>query len=79
MLVTQLLVDTFPDVFNLEFTAGMEEARQVEEGKRSETPSCARALDPRRAISEVAKKTKEIKDKLQQPTGHRLPGVRPGS
>ena len=35
MLVTKLLVDTFPDVFNVEFTAAMEEELdEVEEGKR---------------------------------------------
>ena len=35
MLVTRLLVEHFPDVFNVEFTAGMEEELDdVEEGKR---------------------------------------------
>jgi DNA topoisomerase I len=35
MLVTRLLVEHFPDVFNVEFTAGMEEELdEVEEGKR---------------------------------------------
>jgi DNA topoisomerase-1 len=35
MVVTKLLVETFPDVFNVEFTAGMEEELDdVEEGKQ---------------------------------------------
>jgi DNA topoisomerase-1 len=36
MLVTELLVDAFPDIFNVEFTASMEEVLDgVEEGKES--------------------------------------------
>ena len=70
MLVTQLLVDTFPDVFNLEFTAGMEEELdEVEEGKREWHAVVRELWDPLSRDLEVAKKkTKEIKDKLQQPT-----------
>jgi DNA topoisomerase-1 len=70
MLVTRLLVDTFPDVFNVQFTAMMEEELdEVEEGKR-EWSSVVRALwDPLSLDLEKAKgKSKEIKASLQQPT-----------
>ncbi len=70
MLVTGLLVDVFPDVFNVKFTAAMEdELDEVEEGKR-EWHSVVRQLwDPlSRDLENVKKKTKEIKESLQKPT-----------
>ena len=70
MLVNGLLVDTFPDVFNVEFTAGMEaDLDEVEEGKR-EWHSVVRDLwNPLSNDLEKAKqKTKEIKASLLQPT-----------
>ena len=70
MLVNGLLVDTFPDVFNVEFTAGMEaELDEVEEGKR-EWQSVVRDLwNPlSHDLEKAKKKTKEIKASLQQPT-----------
>ena len=70
MLVNGLLVDTVPDVFNVEFTAGMEaDLDEVEEGKR-EWHSVVRDLwNPLSNDLEKAKqKTKEIKASLLQPT-----------
>ncbi len=70
MLVTKLLVDTFPDVFNVEFTAGMEEELdEVEEGKREWHAVVRDLWGPLSLDLEKAKtKTKEIKASLQQPT-----------
>jgi DNA topoisomerase-1 len=70
MLVTRLLVDTFPDVFNVQFTALMEEELdEVEEGKR-EWSTVVRALwNPLSLDLEKAKgKTKQIKESLLEPT-----------
>lgn len=47
MLVTDLLVESFPDIFNVEFTAGMEEVLdQVEEGKENWIAVTRRFYDP---------------------------------
>ena len=47
MLVTELLVDAFPDIFNVEFTASMEEVLDgVEEGKESWVVATRRFYDP---------------------------------
>jgi DNA topoisomerase-1 len=47
MLVTELLVDAFPDIFNVEFTAGMEEVLDgVEEGKESWVAATRRFYTP---------------------------------
>jgi len=47
MLVTELLVDAFPDIFNVEFTAGMEEVLDgVEEGKESWVAATRRFYAP---------------------------------
>ncbi len=70
MLVTKLLVDTFDDVFNVEFTKGMEsELDEVEDGKR-EWQSVVRELwtPLSRDLENAKKRTKEIKASLQQPT-----------
>jgi DNA topoisomerase-1 len=70
MLVTQLLVDTFPDVFNVEFTAAMEEELdEVEEGKREWHAVVRELWNPLSLDLEKAKgKTKEIKASLQKAT-----------
>lgn len=47
MLVTDLLVESFPDVFNVEFTAGMEEVLdKVEEGKENWIAATRQFYDP---------------------------------
>jgi DNA topoisomerase-1 len=70
MLVTRLLVTHFPDVFNVEFTAGMEEELDdVEEGKR-EWQHVVRDLwmPLSKDLDSVKKKTREIKESLQEKT-----------
>ena len=70
MLVTKLLVDTVPDVFNVEFTAGMEEELdEVEEGKREWHAVVRELWDPlSRDLESAKKKVKTIKEELQQKT-----------
>ncbi|HTR97903.1 MAG TPA: type I DNA topoisomerase [Candidatus Acidoferrales bacterium] len=70
MLVTRLLVDTFPDVFNVEFTAGMEEELDdIEEGKREWHSVVAGLWNPLSLDLEKARKhAKEIKEGLTQVT-----------
>ena len=70
MLVTQLLVTHFPDVFNIEFTAGMEEELDdVEEGKREWQDVVRELWTPlSRDLEAVKKKSAEIKQSLQQKT-----------
>ncbi|MCC6652190.1 MAG: type I DNA topoisomerase [Candidatus Eisenbacteria bacterium] len=70
MLVTKLLVDTFPDVFNVEFTAGMEEELdEIEEGKREWHAVVRELWDPlSRDLESAKKKVKTIKEELQQKT-----------
>ena len=70
MLVTKLLVEHFPDVFNLEFTAGMEaELDEVEEGKREWQHVVRDLWDPlSRDLEAVKKKSSEIKKSLQEKT-----------
>jgi DNA topoisomerase-1 len=47
MLVTDLLVEAFPDIFNVEFTAGMEEVLDtVEEGSKSWVTAVRGFYDP---------------------------------
>ncbi len=47
MLVTDLLVEAFPDIFNVEFTAGMEEVLDtVEEGSKSWVSAVRAFYDP---------------------------------
>ncbi len=70
ILVTDLLVEHFPDVFNVRFTAGMEEELdEVEEGKR-EWQSVVRDLwtPLSRDLEHLKGRTKEIKAGLQKPT-----------
>jgi DNA topoisomerase-1 len=70
MLVTGLLVEHFPDVFNVEFTAGMEsELDEVEEGKREWQQVVGELWNPlSRDLDQVKKKTSEIKKSLLQKT-----------
>jgi DNA topoisomerase-1 len=64
MLVTKLLVEHFPDVFNLEFTAGMEEELDdIEDGSAS--GSTSRDLFATKDLESVKKKAGEIKKNLQ--------------
>ena len=70
MLVTGLLVKHFPDVFNVGFTASMEEELdEVEEGKR-EWHSVVRDLwaPLSKDLDSLKGRTKKIKEELQQPT-----------
>jgi DNA topoisomerase-1 len=71
MLVTELLVESFPDIFNVEFTAGMEEILDtVEEGERSWVTAVRGFYDPFTKDLEHADehmrdvKTQEIKTDL---------------
>jgi len=70
MLVTRLLVTHFPDVFNVEFTAGMEEELdEVEEGKREWQHVVRDLWTPlSKDLESVKKKTGEIKKSLQEKT-----------
>jgi len=70
MVVTRLLVETFPDVFNVEFTAGMEEELDdVEEGKQEWHQVVRDLWTPLSKDLEQAKgKVKQLKDQLQEKT-----------
>ncbi len=70
MLVTKLLVESFPDVFNVEFTAGMEEELdEVEEGKREWKDVVRDLWTPlSRDLESVKKNAGEIKKSLQEKT-----------
>jgi DNA topoisomerase-1 len=70
MLVTKLLVTHFPDVFNVEFTAGMEEELDdVEEGKREWHHVVRDLWTPlSKDLESVKKKTGEIKRSLLEKT-----------
>jgi DNA topoisomerase-1 len=70
MLVTKLLVTHFPDVFNLEFTAGMEEELdEIEEGKREWQHVVRDLWTPlSRDLDAVKKRTAEIKKGLLEKT-----------
>jgi DNA topoisomerase-1 len=70
MLVTKLLVTHFPDVFNLEFTAGMEmELDDIEEGKREWQHVVRDLWTPlSRDLDAVKKQAGEIKKNLQEKT-----------
>ena len=70
MLVTKLLVTHFPDVFNLEFTAGMEEELDdIEEGKREWQHVVRDLWTPlSRDLDAVKKQAGQIKKDLQEKT-----------
>jgi DNA topoisomerase-1 len=70
MLVTRLLVEHFPDVFNVEFTAGMEEELdEIEEGKREWQHVVRDLWTPlSKDLEHVKKRAGEIKRSLQEKT-----------
>ena len=70
MLVTRLLVTHFPDVFNVEFTAGMEEELDdVEEGKRQWHHVVRDLWTPlAKDLDQLKGKTGKIKRDLQEKT-----------
>jgi DNA topoisomerase-1 len=70
MLVTGLLVKSFPDVFNVEFTANMEEELdEVEEGKREWHTVVRELWDPlSKDLESLKGRTRQIKEGLQQTT-----------
>ena len=70
MVVTRLLVENFPDVFNVEFTAGMEEELdEVEEGKQEWHQVVRDLWTPLSRDLEKAKGSiKQLKAKLQEKT-----------
>jgi len=70
MVVTKLLVEHFPDVFNVEFTAGMEEELdEVEEGKREWKHVVRDLWTPlSNDLDRLKGKTKKIKDSLLEKT-----------
>ena len=61
-LVTDLLVESFPDILNVEFTAGMEnELDKIEEGKRW-TKAMKRFYTPfSRDLKKAAKEMRDVK------------------
>jgi DNA topoisomerase-1 len=69
-LVTDLLVDSFPDVLNVEFTAGMEEELDlIEEGKESWVRAMRRFWEP--FAKDLEKAEVEMRDvkREERPTG----------
>ncbi|HEV2106597.1 MAG TPA: type I DNA topoisomerase, partial [Candidatus Eisenbacteria bacterium] len=71
MLVTGLLVKTFPDVFNVDFTAGMEEELDdVEDGRRKWQAVVRDLWEPlSRDLDRAKSRVKQIKASLQEKTG----------
>jgi DNA topoisomerase-1 len=62
-LVTDLLVESFPDILNVEFTAGMEdELDKIEEGKEKWTKAMKRFYTPfSRDLKKAAKEMRDVK------------------
>ncbi len=62
-LVTDLLVESFPDILNVEFTAGMEdELDKIEEGKEKWTKALKRFYTPfERDLKKAAKEMRDVK------------------
>jgi DNA topoisomerase-1 len=64
-LVTDLLVESFPDILNVEFTAGMEdELDKIEEGKEKWTKAMKRFYTP--FARDLKKAEKEMRDVKRQ-------------
>jgi DNA topoisomerase-1 len=64
-LVTDLLVESFPDILNVEFTAGMEdELDKIEEGKQKWTKAMKRFYTP--FARDLKKAEKEMRDVKRQ-------------
>jgi len=68
ILVTDLLVDAFPDIVNVEFTAGMEEELdKIEEGKERWTEALRRFYEPfKRDLEHAKERMRDVK--AGQPT-----------
>jgi DNA topoisomerase-1 len=62
-LVTDLLVESFPDILNVEFTAGMEdELDRIEDGKEKWTKAMKRFYTPfERDLKKAAKEMRDVK------------------
>ena len=62
-LVTDLLVESFPDILNVEFTAGMEdELDKIEEGKEKWTKAMKRFYTPfERDLKKAEKEMRDVK------------------
>ena len=62
-LVTDLLVESFPDILNVEFTAGMEdELDKIEDGKEKWTKAMKRFYTPfARDLKKAAKEMRDVK------------------
>ena len=62
-LITELLVDAFPDILNVEFTAGMEdELDKIEEGKEPWTKAMKRFYTPfERDLKKAEKEMRDVK------------------
>src|SRR5437870_8623826 len=62
-LVTDLLVESFPDILNVKFTAGMEnELDKIEEGKEAWTKAIKRFYTPfARDLKKAASETRDVK------------------
>ncbi len=62
-LVTELLVDAFPDILNVEFTAGMENVLdQIEEGKEKWQDALRRFYDPfQRDLEHADERMRDVK------------------
>ena len=68
-LITDLLVDAFPDILNVEFTAGMEdELDKIEEGKEKWLAAMRRFYDPfKRDLEHAEERMRDVK-RHGQPT-----------
>jgi DNA topoisomerase I len=68
-LITELLVDAFPDILNVEFTASMEaELDQIEEGKEKWLAAMRRFYDPfARDLEHAEERMRDVK-RTGQPT-----------
>jgi DNA topoisomerase-1 len=73
-LVTELLVDAFPDILNVEFTAGMENVLdQIEEGKERWRDALQRFYDPfQRDLEHADERMRDVK-REGQPTEFKCP------
>jgi len=68
-LITELLVDAFPDILNVEFTAGMEDVLdQIEDGKEKWLAAMRRFYDPfARDLEHAEERMRDVK-RVGQPT-----------
>jgi DNA topoisomerase-1 len=68
-LITELLVDAFPDILNVEFTAGMEEELdKIEDGKEKWLAAIRRFYDPfKRDLDHAEERMRDVK-RVGQPT-----------